>query len=119
MSNRVVARRPDGAEYGFDNADIALAHFDDAEIVRYVDGSPYPGDEAKGEGDSSKPVSKMNREELEAHAESLGIEDPGNKETFPNVGSLREAINDAESTKGPEPSGDSEDPKGSESNQDG
>lgn len=88
MSKPVIARRPDGAEYGFVSADKAMSIFPDAVIVRYQDGTPY--EEAVAA--EAKPVSKMNRDELEAHAITLGIENPSE---FANVGELRDAIAEA------------------------
>lgn len=41
MSKPVVARRPNGAEYGFVDAETARKQFPDAKIVRYQDGSAY------------------------------------------------------------------------------
>lgn len=43
-----------------------------------------------------KAVSAMTRSELEAYASELEIENPDNKDTFPNVESLRDAIRDVE-----------------------
>lgn len=85
MTKPVVISVPSlhGAEYGFKSIDEAKKMFPDAVAVRYQDGSPLEAD------DGAKPVSKMNRDELEVHAISLGIENPSE---FANVGELRDAI---------------------------
>lgn len=77
MSKPVVARKPNGAEYGFRDVEDVPSVF---VIVRYQDGTPY---------EPVKPVSKMTRLELEAYATELEIETPGE---FANVAELREAI---------------------------
>ena len=74
-----------GAEYGYPDIETAQRIFPDAVPVRYQDGTPLEESTA----DESKPVSKMNRDELEAHAITLGIENPSE---YANVGELRAAI---------------------------
>ena len=81
----VIIRLRDGSEYGMASAAKAKATYPDAVIVSYQNGTPYEETVTA----ESKPVSKMNRDELEAHAITLGIENPSE---FANVGELRDAI---------------------------
>lgn len=90
MANKaVVIRTRDGSEYGMASAEKAKAVYPDAEIISYANGMPY---EPTVSVTDSKSVSKMSRDELEAHASTLGIENPGE---YANVGALREAIKNA------------------------
>lgn len=84
----VIVRLASGAEYGLKSAGDAKRIYPNGVIVRYQDGTPY--EEAVAA--EAKPVSKMNRDELEAHAITLGIENPSE---FANVGELRDAIAEA------------------------
>lgn len=81
----VVVRLASGAEYGLKSADDAKRIYPNGTIIRYQDGTEY----VEHKTAEAKPVSKMNRDELEAHAITLGIKDPGE---YANVGALRDAI---------------------------
>lgn len=48
----------------------------------------------------AKPVSTMNRAELEAYATDHGIDNPDDKEQFPNMDALRDAIADVDDDGG-------------------
>lgn len=85
----VIVRLASGAEYGLRSAADAKRIYPNGVIVRYQDGGEYVEEAIAAE---SKPVSKMNRDELEAHAITLGIENPSE---FANVGELRDAIAEA------------------------
>ena len=90
MTNkRIIGETTHGARYGFDDEESMRRVFPDAVVVGYQDGSPYEP--------QAKPVSKMNREDLEAHAITLGVENPGDKELYPTVAALRDAVTGAES----------------------
>lgn len=80
----VIVRLASGAEYGLKSESDAKRIYPNGVILRYQDGTPL--EEA---ADEAKPVSKMNRDELEAHAITLGIENPSE---YANVGELRDAI---------------------------
>lgn len=84
----VIVRLGSGAQYGLRSVADAKRIYPNGVIVSYQDGTPY--EEAVTA--ESKPVSKMNRDELEAHAITLGIENPSE---FANVGELRDAIAEA------------------------
>lgn len=87
MSKPIIAETTHGARYGFADEESMRRVFPEATIVGYQDGTPYDAEAA------AKPISKMNRDELEARAVELGIENP---EEYANVGALREAITEAE-----------------------
>lgn len=91
----VVVRLTSGAEYGLRSEADAKRIYPNAVIVRYDDGTPYEAANAE----EAKPVSKMNREELEARAIHLNIANPDDKELFPTVASLRDAVSGAEDGK--------------------
>lgn len=61
-----------------------------------VAGSEPDVDEAIVAETEPKALSAMTRAELEAYAIERGIERPENKDTFPNVDALRDAIAAAE-----------------------
>lgn len=82
----VIVRLASGAEYGLKSAADAKRIYPNGVIVRNQDGTPYEETVAASE---AKPVSKMNRDELEAHAVKVGVVNPGE---FANVGELRDAI---------------------------
>lgn len=81
----VIVRLASGAEYGLKSAADAKRIYPNGVIVRNQDGTEY----AETVAAEAKPVSKMNRDELETHAITLGIENPSE---FANVGELRDAI---------------------------
>lgn len=89
----VVVRLTSGAEYGLRSEADAKRIYPNAVIVRYQDGSPYGATSA----DADKPISKMNREDLEAHAVKVGVANPDDKDLFPTVATLRDAVTEAES----------------------
>ena len=80
----VIVRLASGAEYGLKSEADAKRIYPNGVVVRNQDGTRL--EEA---ADEAKPVSKMNRDELEAHAITLGIENPSE---YANVGELRDAI---------------------------
>ena len=81
----VIVRLASGAEYGLKSESDAKRIYPNGVILRYQDGTPFETTNT----DEAKPVSKMNRDELEAHAITLGIENPSE---YANVGELRDAI---------------------------
>ena len=89
----VIVRLASGAEYGLKSEADAKRIYPNGVILRYQDGTPL--EEATTE---AKAVSKMNRDELEAHAITLGVANPGDKELYPTVAALRDAVTGAEST---------------------
>ena len=84
----VIVRLASGAEYGLKSEAEAKRIYPGGVVVRYQDGTPFEAAVTE-----AKPVSKMNRDELEAHAITLGIENPSE---FANVGELRDAIAEAD-----------------------
>lgn len=84
----VIVRLASGAEYGLKSEADAKRIYPNGVILRYQDGTPI--EESTTE---DKPVSKMSRDELEAHAITLGIENPSE---YANVGELRDAIAEVE-----------------------
>ena len=90
----VIVRLASGAEYGLRSEADAKRIYPNGVIVRYQSGEPFQAASAN----ESKPVSKMNRDELEAHAITLGVANPGDKELYPTVAALRDAVTGAEST---------------------
>jgi hypothetical protein len=92
MTKPIVARTPEnGAEYGFETVEDARRVFPEAEIVRYQDGTPYEAE--GGTGESAGPNLKaMKRADLETYAASVGIENAADKDAFPNIDTLREAV---------------------------
>lgn len=72
MSKDIVARLPDGTEYGFKDAETALALHPEAVIVRYQDGSLLP-EMAEA---ATKPLDKLTRDELNALALAAGVDGP-------------------------------------------
>lgn len=85
----VIVRLASGAEYGLRSAADAKRIYPNGVIVRYQSGEPY----TEAAAPEAKPVSKMNREELEAHAVKVGVTNPGE---YANVGELRDAISEVE-----------------------
>lgn len=81
----VIVRLASGAEYGLKSEADAKRIYPNGVILRYQDGTPLE----EASTDEAKPVSKMNRDELEAHAITLGIDNPSE---YANVGELRDAI---------------------------
>ena len=88
----VVVRLASGAEYGLRSEAEAKRIYPGGVVVRYQDGTPFEAAVTE-----ARPVSKMNREDLEAHAITLGVENPGDKELYPTVAALRDAVTGAES----------------------
>ena len=72
MTKPIVARLPDGTEYGFVDSETALSLHPEAVIVRHQDGSLLP----EMEEAATKPIEKLTRDELNALALAAGVDSP-------------------------------------------
>lgn len=88
----VVVRLASGVEYGVRNAADAKRIYPNATIVRYQDGSAFEDDAA----DAAPNLDSMSRDELNAYAGKLGIENADDRDAFPNKGAVIAAIEDAQ-----------------------
>lgn len=88
MSDKpVVVRTASGAELGFRDADTARRMQPDGEIVRHQDGTPFAADAAP-----EVNLADLTRDELDAYAARLGVDDPA---ALPNKAAVIAAIEGA------------------------